>query len=186
MGQGGGHGDGGCPPPAAQGHRPVTFLRVPRSSSSQAASAPGSAAQEGPGVPRAARSAAQPRSCPSASTSCHQDEALKAATSRASPQAARGGGSWGPGRCWGPHTGWQRHRFGSKRCPNSWEKYLCGTGDASLRGSPCGKGGEGCQGYSCSWGTKSWHPQPGRAPKLRAGSPRTHLLEWSPLAKADS
>lgn len=67
----------------------MTFLRVPRSSSSQAVSVPGSAAQEGLGVPRAARSAAQLRSCPSASTSCHQDEALKAATSRASPQAAR-------------------------------------------------------------------------------------------------
>lgn len=67
----------------------MTFLRVPRSSSSQAVSVPGSAAQEGLGVPRAARSAAQLRSCPSVSTSCHQDEALKAATSRASPQAAR-------------------------------------------------------------------------------------------------
>lgn len=66
---------------------PVTFLRVPRSSSSQAASAPGSAAQEWPVVLSAARSATQARSWPSTSTSCHQDEALKATTSSISSQA---------------------------------------------------------------------------------------------------
>lgn len=68
-------------------HSPVIFLRVPRSSSSQAASVPGSVAQEWPVMPSAARSATQVLSWPSMSTSCHQDEALKAATSSASSQA---------------------------------------------------------------------------------------------------
>lgn len=71
-------------------HSPVMFLRAPRSSSSQVLSEPGSAAQEWPAVPSAARSATQARSCPSASTSSHQDEALKVATSSTSPQAGKG------------------------------------------------------------------------------------------------
>lgn len=66
---------------------PVTFLRMPRSSSSQAALASGSAAQEWPVVLSAARSATQARSWPSTPTSCHQDEALKVTTSRTPSQA---------------------------------------------------------------------------------------------------
>lgn len=111
-------------------YSPVMFLRVPRSSSSQVPSELGSAAQEWPAVLSAARSATQARSCPSASTSCHQDEALKAATSSTSPQA--GNGRW-QAESPRPPT---RHRmgggtgFGSQK---SWlnfrgngNKYLCG------------------------------------------------------------
>lgn len=111
-------------------HSPVTFLRVPRSSSSQAASELGSAAQERPAVLSAARSAAQARSCPNASTSCHQDEALKVATSSASPQAGNGRQqvrSPGPPAGHGVGGG---ARFGSQNCGlisgEMGKKYLCG------------------------------------------------------------
>lgn len=135
-----------CPPSDGR-HSPVTFLRAPRSSSSQAASEPGSAAQECPVVLSAARSAAQARSWPSASTSCHQDEALKAATSSASPQAGKGrrqAGSLGPptGYGMGGGTG-----FGSQNCglisgemtKNTFVEY-----EPLLReGSPAGRKGGG-------------------------------------------
>lgn len=86
---------GSCSSPFNGQHSPVMFLRVPRSSSSQATSELGSAAQEWPEVSSAARSATQARSWPSTSTSCHHDEALKAATSSMSPQA--GNGRWHAG-----------------------------------------------------------------------------------------
>lgn len=147
-------------PPSDGRHSPVTFLRTPRSSSSQVASEPGSAAQECPVVLSAARSATQARSWPSASTSCHQDEALKAATSSASPQAGKGrrqAGSLGPptGYGMGGGTG-----FGSQNCglisgemtKNTFVEY-----EPLLReGSPAGRKGGGEHQTGCPQVNKPW------------------------------
>lgn len=123
-------GQGSCCPQSDGQRSPVMFLREPRSSSSQAASEPGSAAQEWPRVPSAARSATQARSWPSASTSCQHDEALKAATSSVSLQAGNGRQDTGSP---GPPT---RHSTGGGTGSGSQnrgliseemgKKYLCG------------------------------------------------------------